>query len=111
MYSPQTPEPTKGIAPHRESMQGLLTAFPDMQMTEEQSFGQGDWMCVTWTATGTHTGPLAGPGGQTIPPTGKPVRLDLCGVAKVEGGKITEEHNYFDLLGMMAQLGLAPEGD
>ncbi len=32
-------------------------------------------------------------------------------MAKLEGGKLTEEHNYFDMLGMMAQLGVAPEGD
>ncbi len=110
-YSPQKPEPSKGIDAHRESMQGLITAFPDMRAENVRAFGQGDWVCTEISFTGTHKGPLAGPGGQTIPATNKPVRMTLCGVAKIEGGRITEEHNYFDLLGMMAQLGLAPEGD
>ncbi len=111
VYSPQTAEPTKGISAHRDAMQGLLTAFPDLRFKEERSFGQGDGVCTMWTGTGTHTGPLKGPGGQTIPATNKPVRISICSVAKMEGGKLTEEHNYFDMLGMMAQLGVAPEGD
>ncbi len=31
-----------------------------------------------------------------------------CTVYKFEGGEVTEERDYFDLHGMMAQLGLAP---
>ncbi len=111
VYSPTTPEPTKGLSAHRDAMKGLFTAFPDLQFTEERSFGQGDWVCTIWTLTGTHKGPLKGPGGQTIPATNKPVKITTCGVAKIENGQLTEERIYFDLLGMMAQLGLAPEGD
>ena len=108
--TPQTPEPTKGRAAHRESVQVFTTAFPDLRIEEERIFGQGDWLCSERIATGTHKGPLRGAGGQTVPATGKPVRVGLVEVSKVEGGEITEERLYFDLLGMMAQLGLAPEG-
>ncbi len=77
----------------------------------KQAFGQGDWVFVEFTMTGTHKAPLKGPGGQTFPATNKPVRMNVGGAIKFEGGKITEEHNYFDLLGMMIQLGLAPRND
>ena len=107
-YSPRNPEPTKGIDAHRESIQGFINAFPDMQFKEEWTFGQGDWVCSIWTGTGTHTEPLEVPGGETIPATNKPVTFTLCGVSKIEEGKVTEEHNFFDRLGLRAQLGLAP---
>lgn len=108
VHGPGSPKPTKGRDAHRKFVKGFVTAFPDLQFKEERSFGQGDWACTVMVGTGTHTGPLEGPGGQTIPATNKPVRLPFCEVSRIEGGEIAEEHAYFDLLGMMAQLGVAP---
>jgi predicted ester cyclase len=110
-YSPANPEGTKGIDAHREAMQNLFNAFPDAHVERTSSFGQGDWAVVELTFSGTHKGPLTGPGGETIEPTNKPAQVKVCSVNKIEGGKITEEHTYFDQLTMLAQLGLAPEGD
>ncbi|MFQ5907641.1 MAG: ester cyclase [Thermoplasmata archaeon] len=110
-YSPQNPEGTKGIDAHRESMQNLFGAFPDARVEKTSAFGQGEWAVVELTFAGTHTGPLMGPGGQEIPPTNKAAQLKVCSVNKVEGGKIAEEHTYFDQLTMLAQLGITPEGD
>lgn len=107
-YSPLTPEPTKGIDPHRESVKGLLSAFPDLKMKQEFSFGQGDWVCAAYSIQGTHGGPLQGPGGQRIPPTNKPIKLSFCSALKLENGKIVEEHVYWDRMSMLAQLGVQP---
>jgi predicted ester cyclase len=107
-YSPMTPEPTTGIDSHRKSVKTLLSAFPDFHMNRELSFGQGDWVCSTYTLTGTHKGPLQGPSGKTVPPTNKPVRIPFVAAVRFEGGKIAEEHIYFDRLTMLAQLGVAP---
>ena len=107
-YGPVSPEPLKGRAAIREFGEGYINAFPDMRGKKERSFGQGDWVSREYTITGTHTGPLPGPGGETIPATNKPLRLQLCSVYKVEGGEITEVRNYLDMLGFMAQLGLVP---
>ncbi len=92
----------------REYLQGFGNAFPDLHIEKERAFGQGDWVSVELTITGTHKGPLPGPGGETIPATNKPVRFRNSIITKYEGGKIAEEHRYFDQLGLMAQLGLAP---
>ena len=108
LYAPDSPEPRKGREALREWIQGFVNAFPDLRVERERSFGQGDWVCVEYTVTGTHKGPLPGPGGEMIPATNKAVRLPGSVVFKVEGGKITEAHEYYDILGMMAQLGLAP---
>ncbi len=107
-YSPMTPEPTKGITDHREAVQGIQSAFPDFKMTREQSFGQGDWIFASYTLTGTHKGPLPGPGGKPIPPTNKTVRIPLGTAFRFENGKIAEEHIYFDRLAMLGQLGINP---
>lgn len=106
--APGLTEPAKGRHAAREYTQTYLTAFPDLHVRKERSFGQGDWAFVEVVATGTHTGPLAGPGGQTIPPTNKPVRLKYAAVQKLEGGEVTEVHLYFDQLEMLTQLGLKP---
>ena len=107
-YGPESPEPMKGRTALRELLEGYYTAFPDLHFETVRSFGQGDWVCVEWVATGTHSGPLMGPGGETIAATNKTARNPGSTVIKVEGGQITETRGYYDLLGMMAQLGLAP---
>ncbi|MFQ5839010.1 MAG: ester cyclase [Thermoplasmata archaeon] len=107
-YSPMTPEPTRDLAAHREAVKGLLGTFPDFRMERQLSFGQGDWVCATYTLTGTHKGPLPGPGGKMIPPTDRTVRISFCTAVRFEGGKIAEEHVFFDRLAMLGQLGVAP---
>lgn len=110
-WSPDSPEPRKGRAALLQELQGYATAFPDSRIQKDRTFGHGDWVCGQFTFTGTHTGPLPGPGGQTVPATHKSLRMPYVVVYKFEGGEITERHQYFDLLGMMAQLGLAAAGD
>ena len=56
-------------------------------------------------ATGTHTGPLRGPGGE-IAATGRTATVDFCGVYEFEEGKITSFHLYFDQAEMLSQLGI-----
>jgi ketosteroid isomerase-like protein len=49
------------------------------------------------------------PTGETLPATGKEVRVRSCDVARVEGGEITSHHFYFDQLEFLIQLGLMRE--
>jgi steroid delta-isomerase-like uncharacterized protein len=107
-YSPMTPEPSKGIAAHKEALQGILKAFPDIEMKIERSFGQDDWVFASYTFYGTHKGPLPGPDGKPIPPTNNPIKISFASTLRFENGKIAEEHTYFDRLAMMAQLGINP---
>ncbi|MFQ6012032.1 MAG: ester cyclase [Thermoplasmata archaeon] len=109
VYSPTTPEPTKGRQSHREALEDMVTMMPDMKLERVRAFGSGDWVCAELVMTGTNTGPVLGPGSQEIPPTNRPVRLDLVTIGKIVNGEIAEEHVYFDRMGFMAQLGLLPE--
>ena len=110
LYAPPLPEPLKGRAALKEFVQGFVKAFPDLSAEKVRSFGQGDWVAREYRTSGTHHGPLASPDGKTIPATHKRFQISECDVFKVEGGKITEVHLYFDQLGYLAQLGLAPQG-
>ncbi len=71
-------------------------------------FGQGNWVVSEEFVTGTNTGPVTSPTGEEIPPTNKPIRMNQALVFQVENGLIQEVHLYFDQLGMLTQLGLAP---
>ena len=105
-YSQFTPEPTKGIVPHREALQRLQATFPDFELHTVRTFGQGEWVAAEYTMTGTHEGPLAVPGGQDIPPTHKSVSIPVSTQVRFVDGKIVEEHIYFDRATMLAQLGV-----
>ncbi len=109
VYSPMTPEPTKDVKAHTESVKGLLSAFPDFSMKLERKFGQGDWVCAEFLMTGTHKGPLRGPNGDMILATNKPVRLSICSIIRFKDGKMAEEHTYFDRVSLMNQLGVLPK--
>ena len=106
VQAPGLPEPLKGHEALRQYAQAFIAAFPDVRSEIVRSFGDGMWACVELTAAGTNTGPMQGPGGQVIPATHKRIRMTLADVLTFDRGQITEIHEYFDLAGMMAQLGL-----
>jgi steroid delta-isomerase-like uncharacterized protein len=87
---------------------GWLNAFPDARIDVRAEIADGDWVAQQFTFRGIHEGTLASPAG-AIPPTHR--RLDGRGVqlVRVEGGRVTETHLYFDQVQVMAQLGLMPE--
>jgi len=105
-WSPEVPEPRKGRKAIRKEFVDYALAFPDSRILAERIFGEKDWVFGEFMFSGTHKGPLPGPSGQMIPATNRPLRLQYAIAFKLKGGKITERHEYFDLLGMLTQLGL-----
>jgi predicted ester cyclase len=106
---PQNTEPVKGKEAVRAGLEPMFRAFPDFHIVTERTFGAGDWIVQQGVALGTHTGPFEVASGQAIPATNRPIRLRFAFIGKVDGGKFAETHLYFDQMGMMAQLGLAPQ--
>ena len=76
----------------------LLTAFPDLHLTIEDMFGEGDRVVGRYTYRGTHKGDFMG-----IPPTGKQVAVTGISIMRVANGKFLEEWINTDL---MQQLGV-----
>jgi ketosteroid isomerase-like protein len=52
------------------------------------------------------TGPMTGADGKEIAPTGKSFEVDFCTVARWDNDQIVEENLFYDLVGMMQQIGL-----
>jgi hypothetical protein len=67
---------------------------------------QGDWTCSIARFTGTMKGPMKGLNGKEIPPTNKSFKIEFCTVAHWKDGKIVEEKLFYDLVGMLKQIGV-----
>jgi ketosteroid isomerase-like protein len=109
VYWPGQPEPTRGRHNHHEESVEFFKTFPDNRLVNRPYkifFGQGDYTCSVADFTGTMKGPMKGPDGTMIAPTNKNFRLEFCTVAKWENGEIVEERLFYDLVGMMRQIGL-----
>jgi predicted ester cyclase len=85
-------------------MASLLAAFPDGRWTIEDQVAEGDKVVTRWSFTGTHQGELMG-----IAPTGKQVTTSGMVIDRIVEGKIVEEREEWDTLGMMQQMGAAPQ--
>jgi len=92
--------------PSREVGKGfvaaLLSAFPDIHYSVEDSLQVGDRVAVRWSATATHTGNLFG-----LAPTQKKVRMIGITIFRVENGQVAELWDVWDEAGLMKQLGAA----
>lgn len=106
--------PDHGEVKGREAIAGwlkeFLDSFPDARFEPVHEHEAGGVAIDEGYFVGTNTEPLASPTGETIPATGKSVRLRACDVATVENGVVTSHRFYFDQMDFLGQLGLA-EGD
>jgi ketosteroid isomerase-like protein len=84
-------------------------AFSDIRYEHVGKHEAGNVAIDEGYITGTHTAPLPTPSGESIPATGKQIRVRDCDVATVEGGLVTRHHFYFDQMEFLGQLGLLPE--
>jgi len=84
------------------------TAFPDAKGDVTNQIAEGEQVLTEAIFRGTHTGPLAGPNGTTIPATNKKVEMRIAFVDSFKDGKIQRERAYYDLAAMMQQLGMGP---
>jgi steroid delta-isomerase-like uncharacterized protein len=105
---PQYPEPLRGRDAIRKDIIDFWQAFPDIHFTLKNSLESGDAVAFEGLASGTHMGSMLGPEGE-IPATNRPVRFRFAAFLRLDNqGLIAEERRYFDMAGMMQQLGLAP---
>lgn len=95
------------LPPGPDGVRALLgmfhAAFPDLHITVDDMFGEGDRVAARTTARGTHTGPL-GP----LPPTGKKVAVPAILILRIVDGKLADRWEVYDEMSMMRQLGVLP---
>jgi predicted ester cyclase len=90
-----------GAAGVRAVVESLRRAFPDFRLTIEDSVAEGGTVWLRMVATGTHDGPFMGHA-----PTGRPIRVDVFDVIRIEDGRMVEHWGVPDRLGALLQLGL-----
>jgi hypothetical protein len=109
VFWPGQAEPTRMRKAHYDEAVEFFKTFPDNHIVNNPykiAFGQGDWTCTIADFTGTMKGPMKGADGKIIPPTNKKFKVEFCTVAHWKNGEILEERLFYDLVGLMKQIGL-----
>ncbi len=102
-HDPSLPEDVRGLEAYKQLVTEFLTAFPDAHFIIDEMIGEGDKIAARYSFSGTHKGTFIG-----IPPTDKKVLATGIGISRFENGKIHEVWDYFDVLGLLGQLGIIP---
>lgn len=103
-------EETPGLAPTKDGVLEFFrmyrAAFPDLRMDPEDVLASGDKVVARVRATGTHQGEFMG-----MPPTGKSIDVQMIDILRFDDdGRAREHWGVVDLMAMMQQLGVVPEG-
>lgn len=97
------PYQMRGPRTWRKNAEAFFSAFPDMQIEEQDMFANDDKVAVRLRFTGTHAGEFLG-----NPPTGKRVDYQSYELYRIEDGKIAEEWICSDMLTILTQVGAFP---
>ena len=88
-----------------EYQSAFLGAFPDHAFRVEELVVAGDAVVVEGIETGTHTRPYIVSPLEAIPPTGRTFSMRVVEVFRFIGEQIDSQHEYYDLLTFLRQLG------
>jgi predicted ester cyclase/heme-degrading monooxygenase HmoA len=94
----------KGVAAFEEPVVNLIKAFPDIQWTILELFGEGDKVIVKWKIQGTHKAPF-----NSFAATGKTASNEGMGIYEFKNGKIINVQVLTDRLGFLQQLDVLPK--
>jgi steroid delta-isomerase-like uncharacterized protein len=101
--------PFPGVSPDRDGVKRLFAAlhvaFHDLRAVIHDQIAEGDRVATRKTFRGTHRGEFLG-----ISPTGRAVTFDVIDFVRIEKGRIAEQWNVVDLMGLLQQIGVTPRG-
>jgi steroid delta-isomerase-like uncharacterized protein len=98
------PEEIRGADGLKEMVEIYRSALTELHVTIHQQFTEGDYVATRYTVSGTHEGDLMG-----TPPTGKDVAFTGITISRCRDGKIVEEWELVDTVGLLQQVGALPE--
>jgi steroid delta-isomerase-like uncharacterized protein len=90
-------------AQHRSALASTLAAVPDLVLDVQEQLAEADAVATRWRATGTQAGPLFG-----IPATGRAITATAIHIHHIADGRITDQWEQFDVVGVLRQLGALP---
>lgn len=100
-HDPSVEDRLDGPEAYRRNVEAFRSAFPDLEVTIEDSVVQDDRIAMRQSFSGTHEGEFMG-----IEPTGNEVESTSFLICRVEDGKIAETWVETDMLGLLEQLGV-----
>jgi predicted ester cyclase len=89
--------------PAHEQTKMFRKAIPDLIHHIEDIFAAGDKVTVRFVARGTNTGNIEEMG---ITATGNKIEVSSIMIYRVENGKVVEQRQDADYLGLLMQLGM-----
>jgi predicted ester cyclase len=98
------PEEVRGPEGLAEMVNGYRSALAGLRVTVEHQFTEGDYVGTRCTIRGRHDGELMG-----VPPTGRDVEFTSLTISRCRDGRIAEEWELIDTVGVMRQIGALPE--
>jgi steroid delta-isomerase-like uncharacterized protein len=98
-------EALRGPAGFKPFFRRFREAFPEIEVTVEDTVSEGDKVAARCTVRGAHRGDSLG-----LAATNRPVEFTGICIVRVADGKIAEAWNNFDFMSMFQQLG-APRTD
>jgi predicted ester cyclase len=90
------PEEIHGADGLAEMVRGYLAQIPDLSVTVEHQFTEGDYVATRCTFRGTHV-------------TGHDVEFTGLTISRCRDGRIEEEWEIADVMRLLAQIGQLPE--
>ena len=99
----------EGLDENRADMEKWTNTFSDMKVEVLNHVESGDTVVTEMKMSGVNIGDMEMPDGSKIPATGNSIEMNSCQVAKFQDGKIIKATQYYNMMSMMAQLGLMPE--
>jgi len=102
-YFPSGISESMSLEQEIEMVKMFHNAIPDLIHNIEELFSVGDKVIVRFVARGTHTGELEEMG---LPATGNKAEVSSIIIFRIENGKVVEERQEADMLGLMQQLGM-----
>jgi steroid delta-isomerase-like uncharacterized protein len=96
-----TSEEMHGLEEYKQLYNAFLSAFHNTSIAINEIIAEGDKVMSRVTMSGVHEGELEG-----VPPTGATATMSAFTVFRLVDGKIAEEWEIYDGLGMMIQLGM-----
>jgi len=90
------PEGIRGATALAEMVQGYRDQIPDLSVTIDHQFAEGDYVATRTTLRGRHV-------------TGHDVAFTMLTLSRCRDGKIEEEWELADVMSLLAQIGQLPE--
>jgi predicted ester cyclase len=92
-----------GLADYKTLITDIRRKYPSCQLIRDKIIMEGNMGAVRWTFEGRRADPWADSSASSFQTA---VKFSGCNIFHLEGGKVVEEWEYGDYLGLFQQLGI-----